>query len=166
MYFRRYRIQFPNQNQYLEGMNQTKMSNKKNTIETITVILVLVAIIAMSFYHISTKATLGLSLQAWHCIWSFSDTVFTVLMCFLISYLSTGIIKRLFGWPLMLYFIFRGIYYLTIYCNVYVFDIWTWNGIMIAPFIAGLLWILFEEKMPFIIYGMKSFIRQLIHGRD
>jgi len=112
---------------------------KKKKIEGVIITMILLIIVVFAFYHISTEITLGLSREIWHCIWYFSDTALMIIICYLISLKYTGVIKRLFSWPLMLYFAFRGIYYLCCYLNLYLFNIWLWNGIMIAPLLAGLI---------------------------
>jgi hypothetical protein len=103
-------------------------------------------IVIMSLYHFSTIYDFGINRQVWHTIWDISETILLIIACNIVSYKSEGIISLIFGWPLQIYFLFRGIYYASCYLHKFVCEDTVWNLIMIAPFVAGILTILIHEK--------------------
>jgi len=118
---------------------------KKNMVENIALIMSGLFIVAVSLYHISFEGFMGLTKKAWYCIWDLSETGLLLAMCLIITSSCTGFVKMLFGWPVMFYLIFRTFYYLSCHSGIYVMTTNNWSLIILAPLIAGLIFITFRK---------------------
>lgn len=98
-------------------------------IETIAIIFSLLFIIAISLYHISYEGYLGLSQRFWESVWAISNNGILLTMSFLVVLYSWGVIRLLFTWVFIPYFLIKLIYQFSVYSEIYVFSPKTWEYI-------------------------------------
>lgn len=119
---------------------------KTDLIEIIPVAVCLLFAIAISLYHVSYEGYLGLPLKFWRATWAISENGFALVLCFIISLNTIGVMQMIFRWVFMPYFILKLIYHLSCYSGVYLFSVDTWENIwsviLVMLFIVSLVYCL------------------------
>ena len=101
------------------------------TINYILVILCMAFVIVISQYHISFEGYRNLTQEQWHGIWAISENTLALIMCVIIVLNTTEIIKHLFGWFFIPYFIVKLIYQFSCLLGIYIFDPSIWQTIWV-----------------------------------
>jgi hypothetical protein len=111
--------------------------------DKIGVIICLLFAIVISFYHLSYDGYLGLNDSQWGSIWAIAENGFSLTICILISLLSKGILKSIFKYLFIPYFIIKLVYHFSCYSGIYLFSKnyweWIWSIICIVCFIVSIL---------------------------
>lgn len=85
--------------------------------------------IAISLYHVSFEGYLGLSDKAWGSVWAISENGFSLMLCWMISMYSIGLIKNIFRWVFMPYFALKLIYHFSCFSGIYLLAKESWRDI-------------------------------------
>lgn len=114
-----------------------KAMDRQELKERVMGVMVLISIIIMTLYHVFATA----DNRIWSVVWSINENVMCVLFCWaILTFKKDGILRELFTWPLMSYFVLRGIYYVNCYWGVHIASDTVWNSIMITPLILGIIY--------------------------
>ena len=106
------------------------MVQKIDWIEFLVVAVALFFATALCLFHISDEGYLGLKSYQWDMIWAVSENGLTLWMSIIIVMLSGGIIKNVFKYIFIPYFILKMYYHIRCYSNVHMLkdrweDIWS-----------------------------------------
>jgi len=111
-------------------------------LETIAVIFSLLFMIAISLYHVSYEGFLGLSNLFWESLWAISNNGILLTMSFLVILYSFGVIRLLFIWVFIPYFLLKLIYQFSVYSEIYIISpkAWesVWSGLLVFIIISTL----------------------------
>lgn len=116
--------------------------SKRWMIDNIVNVGIIISIIGLVVYHFLLSDPDYLQNKYVDCFWVVSENVLCLSMCYYVMRNTSGIIHLMFSWPLMIYFIFRAIFYITCYLKLYIWSVQFWNLLMIAPLIAGILFVI------------------------
>jgi hypothetical protein len=118
------------------------MVNKKiDVIEISAVTLSLLFTIFISLYHISYNGFEGLSSNQWNIIWAIAENSFSLLSSgLIIIYAGSGIIRTMFKWIFIPYFITKLIYHFSLFSQIYILPKNVWENIwsFICVFLLGI----------------------------
>jgi len=99
--------------------------------------------ISTCLYHMSYDGYLGLTNQVWNTIWAISENGICLMMCLLINLLTAGILRILFTWIFIPYFVVKLTYHISCYANIYVCskEDWgiIWGFICVTLIMIGLV---------------------------
>lgn len=98
-------------------------------LETIAVIFSLLFMIAISLYHVSYEGFLGLTNRFWESLWAVSNNGILLTMSFMIILYSWGVIRLLFTWVFIPYFVLKLIYQFSVYSEVYLMSPKAWENV-------------------------------------
>ncbi len=126
------------------------MRFKIDIVESVVIVICLIFIIAMSFYHISFNGYLGIGEKTWDVIWAFSENGLLLFMSYLISMLTAGVLRMFFQWIFIPYFSLKLIYHLSCYSGIYLFSpqVWgnIWSVVLVFIFLIFLILILIKKR--------------------
>jgi len=106
-----------------------RMVKKVDWIELVFVVICLIFAIAISFYHMSYDGYLGINNDQWDTIWAISENALSLSMCVLIFLIAYGVLRVLFKWVFMPYFILKLIYHVSCYAKIYLCSENRWENI-------------------------------------
>jgi hypothetical protein len=110
------------------GKNKKKI-NLIDWSEIIMVSVCLIFAVIMSLYHISYNNYLGISERTWNVVWAVAQDGFSVALCIIISLLSVDIMKIVFRWVFIPYFLIKLIYDFSCFSGNYFLSKSTWVDI-------------------------------------
>jgi hypothetical protein len=103
---------------------------KIDVIELSAVVLSLLFAIVISLYHMSFNGFEGLSSDQWATVWAIAENSLSLLMVALISiFAGKGILRTMFSWVFIPYFITKLIYHYSIFSQTYMLSPKTWENI-------------------------------------
>ena len=111
------------------GRETFEMLKKIDFIELIAVVSCLIFAAVISLYHLSYDGYCGLSETQWGTVWAISENGFSLVLCVFLSILSYGIMKILFKWVFIPYFILKLIYHFSCYSGIILLKKETWSVI-------------------------------------
>jgi hypothetical protein len=114
--------------------------NKIDVIEISAVVLSLIFAIVISMYHMSFNGFEGLSSSQWDTVWAIAENSLSLVMATLVSiFAGKGIIRTMFNWVFIPYFIIKLIYHYSIFSQVYILPKQSWENIwsFICVFLLG-----------------------------
>ncbi len=118
-----------------------------NLIEIVPVALCLLFAVAISLYHVSFEGYLGLSERTWGTVWAIAENGFSLLLCGIVIINTYGVMKIVFKWVFVPYFVLKLIYHISCYSGIYLFSVDTWEviwGYVLAIlFVVSLIYTLF-----------------------
>ncbi len=100
-----------------------------NLIEIVPVALGLLFMIVISLYHVSFDGYLGLSEKSWGTVWAIAENGFSLLLCGIVILNTYGVMKIVFKWVFVPYFVLKLIYHISCYSGIYLFSVDTWEVI-------------------------------------
>jgi hypothetical protein len=119
------------------------MKENRKHIELIAVVTCLVFAVAMSFYHLFSTESLGLSSKTWALIWAIIENGLPISICIVVSLLTTGFTKFIFKWLFPVYFFLRFFYHLSCYLGIYLISQQGWKWLysieLVILIIVGLI---------------------------
>ncbi len=83
--------------------------------------------VTISLYHLSSEGYLGLSERFWNMEWSFSENGLLLFLTWISSILTYGVVRNIFRYILMPYFILKLIYQFSCYSGIYLFSLQIWE---------------------------------------
>jgi hypothetical protein len=98
-------------------------------IELIAIAGCLLFAVAISLYHLSYPGFLGLSCKAWNLVWAIAENGFSLLLCTITAWLTTGSMRFMFTWIAAAYFPIKILYHISCYSGVYLFSKEGWECI-------------------------------------
>lgn len=118
-----------------------------NLIEIVPVAMCLLFAIAISLYHVSFEGYLGLSEKSWGAVWAIAENGFSLLLCSIVILNTSGVMKVIFKWVFVPYFVMKLVYHISCYSGLHLFsvDIWeiVWSSVLVILLIASLIYTLF-----------------------
>jgi hypothetical protein len=111
---------------------EIKHIKKLKKIEWTEIIMVSVCLlfaVIMSLYHISYGGYLGISERTWNVIWAIAQDSFSVALCLIISLLSVDMMRLVFRWVFIPYFLLKFIYDFSCFSGNYFLEKSTWVDI-------------------------------------
>jgi hypothetical protein len=128
------------------------MLKKLDLIELIVVVICLLFTIAISFYHVAQDGDMGLTQAQWRIVWAISENGLSLVMSFLISLLTVGIVKIMFKWLFVPYFVLKLIYHISCYSGIYLLSrrswefVWSFIIVYFIVFAVGYCLFLIKKK--------------------
>ena len=115
-------------------------------IEIVPVALCLLFAVAISLYHVSFDGYLGLSEKSWGTVWAIAENGFSLLLCGIVILNTSGIVRQMFQWVFVPYFVLKLVYHISCYSGLYLFSINTWeivwSLVLVILFIVSLIYTL------------------------
>lgn len=100
---------------------------KIDLIEVYAVVACLLFAITISLYHVSFDGYLGLSERTWSVVWAVSENGFALILCHIVSIYLCGVVRKVFRYVLMPYFILKLIYHVSCYSGLYLMSKEAWE---------------------------------------
>jgi uncharacterized membrane protein len=102
---------------------------KVDVIEICSVVICLLFAIVISLYHNSYNADFGLSEKTWNVIWAFAENGFTFTLCLIIGLYFSGVMRVIFRYVFVPYFVFKLVYHFSCLSGVHILPVKTWENI-------------------------------------
>lgn len=103
---------------------------KIDVVEFSAVVLSLLFAIIISLYHMSFNGFEGLTSEQWNTVWAIAENSLSLVMAALISiFAGKGIIRTMFSWIFIPYFITKLIYHYSVFTQTYLLPSKTWEDI-------------------------------------
>jgi hypothetical protein len=121
-------------------------------VELITVVTCLLFAVVISLYHVSSDGFMGLTSGQWGVVWAISENGLSLVMSFLISLLTVGIVKIMFKWLFVPYFALKLIYHISCYSGIYLLSkrswefVWSFIIVSFIVFAVGYCLFLIKKK--------------------
>jgi hypothetical protein len=119
------------------------MAKRIEWIEFAILVICLLFIIVISLYHISYDGYLQILGKTWDVIWAVSNDGLMMTMSLIISLLSIGLVKKIFRWVFVPYFILKLVYDISCFSGVVFFEKAIWEDIWSYVLVISLTIFLF-----------------------
>jgi len=98
-------------------------------VESIMVVLCIIFLIVISMFHLSDEGFMGLSYRTWKVIWAIAENGFALMMCGIVSLYSYGVLRTLFTWVFIPYFIIKLIYQFSCFSHIKIISAHSWENV-------------------------------------
>lgn len=102
---------------------------KIDVIEVCSIVTCLMFVIAISLYHVSYDGYLGLKERTWSVVWAVSENGFALALCVIVGFHSYGVVRRMFRYVLIPYFVLKLAYHVSCYSGLYLMSKKEWEGL-------------------------------------
>lgn len=115
------------------------MRFESNKMKLLTIGILLIFMIAITFYLISSTGYLNLSIDFWRCVWTIAENGLGLYLCIIVSFLFEGLVKFMLRSILIPFFAIKTLFYISCYTGLYLFSVDTWGLIWTIALIVLIL---------------------------